>query len=67
MIGDTVALRLTTPLNPWRAVTVIVEVPAALALPVTDAGAAATVKSWTVKVTDAECERLPLVPVTVTV
>jgi len=46
---------------------VIVEVPAAPALPVTDAGAVAIVKSWTVKVTDAECERLPLVPVTVTV
>ena len=66
-IGDTLADRLTTPLNPWRAVRVIVEVPAAPALPVTDVGAAAIVKSWTMKVTDAECDRLPFVPVTVTV
>jgi len=67
VIGDMVAVRLTTPLNPWRAVTVIVEVTAAPALPVTEVGATAIVKSWTVKVTDAECERLPLVPVPVTV
>jgi len=67
VIGDTVAVRLMTPLNPWRAVTVIVEVPVAPALPVTDVGAGAIEKSWTVKVTDAECERVALVPVTVTV
>ena len=67
VIGDTVAVRLTTPLNPCRAVTVIVEVLAAPALTVTDVGAAAIAKSWIVKITDAECERLALVPVTVTV
>ena len=67
VIGDIVAVRLTTPANPCRAVTVIVEVPAAPALLVTDVGAAAIAKSWIVKVTGAECERLALVPVTVTV
>ena len=43
-----VAVRLTTPLKPWRAVTVMVEVPAVPALAVTDAGLAPIVKSWTV-------------------
>jgi len=65
--GDTVAVRLTTPLKPWSAVTVIVEVPAPFALTVTLVGLAAMVKSCTVKVTVAECVRVPLVPVTVTV
>jgi hypothetical protein len=37
--------RLTTPLKPWRAVTVIVEVPAVPAKTVTPAGLAAIVKS----------------------
>ena len=45
----------------------IVEVPAAFALVVTLVGEAATVKSRIVTVTVAECERDPLVPVTVTV
>jgi len=65
--GDTVAVRATTPLKPWRAVTVIVEVPEAPARTVTAVGLAAIVKSWIVKVTVAEWVRLPLVPVTVTV
>jgi hypothetical protein len=43
--GTTVAVRLTTPLNPWRAVTVIVEVPLAPARIVTLVGLAAIVKS----------------------
>ncbi len=37
--------RLTTPANPWRPVTVIIEVPAELALTVTLVGLAAIVKS----------------------
>jgi hypothetical protein len=41
-------VRLTTPLKPWRAVTVIVEVPAVPALVATEVGLAAIVKSWTV-------------------
>jgi hypothetical protein len=47
VVGDTVAVRLTTPLKPWRAVTVIVEVPAVPALVETDVGLAATAKSCT--------------------
>ena len=43
--------RLTTPANPFNPVTVIVEVPAALALTVTEVGLAAMVKSWTTNVT----------------
>ena len=58
--------RLTTPLNPLSAVTVIVEDAAVLALVVTEVGLAVTVKSWTVKVTVAEWDSDPLVPVTVT-
>jgi hypothetical protein len=43
------------------------EVPAVLAFELTDVGLATIEKSWTVKVADAECERLLLVPVTATV
>ena len=39
--------RLTTPENPFTAVTVIVEVAAVPALTVTDVGLAVIVKSWT--------------------
>jgi hypothetical protein len=46
--GDTVAVRLTTPLKPWRAVTVMVEVPETALGTVTLIGLAAIVKSWTV-------------------
>jgi len=65
--GETVAVRETIPLNPFRAVTVTVDVPEAPARIVTVAGLAAIVKSWTVKVTVAEWDIVPLVPVTVTV
>jgi len=47
VVGETIAVRLTTPLKPWRAVTVIVEVPAVPALAETDVGLAATAKSCT--------------------
>ena len=67
MGGDGDTDKDTLPLKPLILVTVIVEVPAAPALLVTDVGAAAIAKSWIVKVTGAECERLALVPVTVTV
>ena len=46
--------KLTTPANPLIPVTVIVEVPAALALTVTEVGLAAMVKSWTTNVTVTE-------------
>ena len=42
--GDTVSVRLTVPVKPFWAVTVIVEVPDASALTVTLAGLAARVK-----------------------
>jgi len=67
VVGLILDVRLTTPLKPWRAVIVTVEVAAVPAFTVTLLGLAAIVKSWTVKATVAECERLPLVPVTVTV
>ena len=52
--GETAAARLTTPLNPCRPVTVMVDVAAVPALTVTVVGLAAIVKSWTVYVTVAE-------------
>ena len=67
VVGLMLEVRLTILLKPWRAVTVIVEVAAVPAFTVTLVGLAEIVKSWTVKATVAECERLPLVPVTVTV
>jgi hypothetical protein len=39
-------VKLTIPLNPLRAVTVMVEVPATPAFTVTDVGLAEIVKSW---------------------
>lgn len=64
---DELAVRLTVPVKPFCAVTVIVDVPVAPALIVMLVGLAVIVKSWTVNVTvaDADCE--PLVPDTVTV
>jgi hypothetical protein len=56
----------TVPVNPCNAVIVTVEDPAVPATTVTLVGLAEIVKSCTVKVTVAEWERLPLVPVTVT-
>ena len=46
--GDTAEVRLTTPVKPFSAVTVIVEVPEAPARIVTVVGLAAMVKSCTV-------------------
>lgn len=65
--GETVVVSPTAPLNPWSAVTVMVEAPAAPAFVETVAGLAVTMKSWTVNVTVAEWDSIPLVPVTVTV
>jgi len=44
--GLMLELRPTTPLNPWMAVTVIVEVAAVPVIIVVLVGAAVTVKSW---------------------
>jgi len=67
VVGETAAVRLTTPANPLTGATVIVEVPAVPTVVVTAVGLAVIVKSWTMKVTVALWLRLPLVPVTVTV
>ncbi len=65
--GETVAVRATVPVKPFTGATVMVEVAAVPALTLALVGLAVTVKSWTVKVTMAEWDRIPLVPVTVTV
>jgi hypothetical protein len=68
--GKTATVNVTVPVKPCKAgsaVTDIVEDPGAPALTVTVAGLADTAKSWIVKVTGAECVRLPLAPVIVTV
>jgi hypothetical protein len=65
-LAGTVSVRLTVPVNPFTAVTVIVEV--AEVPTVTAAGEVAEiVKSVTVKVAVAECDTVPLVPVIVRV
>jgi hypothetical protein len=65
-LAGTVSVRLTTPVNPFTADTVIVEVAETPAL--TAAGdVAEIVKSVTVKVAVVECVRVPLVPVIVRV
>jgi len=65
--GLMLEVKLTAPVNPSSAVTVMVEVPEAPAGTVALMGLAAIVKSWTVKVRVAGCDNAPLVPVTVTV
>ncbi|HZC81588.1 MAG TPA: hypothetical protein VE222_07675 [Nitrospiraceae bacterium] len=65
--GDIDEVRVTVPVNPFTGATVIVEVAAVPEVVVTDVGLAVTVKSLTVKLTVAVCDRVPLVPVTVTV
>ena len=65
--GEIEDVRATVPVNPFTGATVMVEVAAVPAGVVTAVGAAVTVKSFTVTVTVAEWDKLPLVPVTVTV
>jgi len=65
--GEIVAVSATVPVKPLTGATVMVDVPAAFASTVTVVGLAATVKSRILTVTTAECDRLELVPVTVTV
>jgi hypothetical protein len=60
-----VTAKVTVPVKPLTGATVTVEVPATPPLTVTLVGLAVTVKSWTRYVTVAECDRVPLVPVTV--
>ena len=65
--GETDGVSATVPVNPFTGATVIVEVAAAPALTATLVGLAVTVKSVTVTVKVAEWDKVPLVPVTVTV
>jgi hypothetical protein len=65
--GETALVSATVPVNPLTGATVTVEVAAVPTVVVTEVGLAATVKSVTAKVTVAERDREPLVPVTVTV
>jgi hypothetical protein len=51
VVGLTLDVKLTTPLNPFREVRVMVDDPAAPAFTVTPVGLADIVKSWTVNVT----------------
>ena len=65
--GDTADVNVTVPVNPLTGATVIVDVPEPPEANVKLVGLAAMVKSLTVKVTVAEWDNVPLVPVTVTV
>jgi hypothetical protein len=67
VLGETLDVSETVPAKPSSAVTVIVDVPATPAFTVTLVVLALIVKSWIVYVTVAEWDRVPLVPVTVTV
>ncbi len=64
--GETADTILTVPANPFTPFTVIVEVAVAPTLIVKVVGLDTTLKSCRLTVTVAECERDPLVPVTVT-
>jgi len=71
LVGDSphevlLLVRPTTPANPFNPVIVTVEVPTVPTLTVTAVGLETVVKSCTVYVTVAACDRLPAVPVTVT-
>lgn len=65
--GETEAVNATVPLKPFTGPTVIVEVAVAPTTAEMLAGLPVTVKSVMEKVTAAEWEKLPLLPVTVTV
>jgi hypothetical protein len=56
----------TRPVKPFSGVTVTVDVPAVPAFTVALVGRTPIEKSWTVNVTVAECDKPPLVPVTLT-
>ena len=64
--GETEEVSATVPVNPLTGATVIVDAAVPPEAIVTLVGLAVTVKSRTVYVTVAVCEREPLVPVTVT-
>jgi hypothetical protein len=65
--GDTDEVSATAPVKPLTGATVMVEVAAVPAFVVTAVGLAVIAKSTGMKVMVAEWDRVPLVPVTVTV
>ncbi len=66
--GETVCVRATVPVNPFSGVTVIVEVQVAPARQVTLVGLSVIVKSTTwQRIVAVIWDRVPLIPVTVTV
>ena len=65
--GDTEDVRATVPVKPLTGATVMVDVAAVPTLTLAVVGLAVTEKSVTMKVTVAVWDRVPLVPVTVTV
>jgi hypothetical protein len=67
VLGETLAVSVTVPVNPWIFVTNTVEIPDAPAFTMTLAGLTVTEKSWTTTATFAEWDSNPEVPVTVTV
>jgi len=66
VVGDVATVRATVPANPLTPVSVKVEFPVAPTVTLSVAGLAATVKSWTTKVTVVTCDFGALVPVTPT-
>ena len=60
VLGDTLVLKSTGPVNPCRLSTVTVEVPFVPAFPATLIGDAEMRKSCTTRVTEAECVIPPL-------
>ena len=66
-VGETVEERLTVPVNPPMLISEIVDVADEPAGTLIDGGLAEMRKSATMRLTEAECESEPLVPVTVIV
>jgi hypothetical protein len=60
-----VRARVTVPVKPFTGVTVIFALPGVFIGTLTLDALVAIIKSWIVNVTFTECERVPLVPVTV--
>jgi hypothetical protein len=61
--GKTTGVNVTVPVNPLKAVRIMVELPVPPDKMVTLTGDAATAKPWTVRVMIAKCVNWPFVPV----